>query len=148
MSTTDRNADGYEPRFDVDYEYGHQGEMWVTNVVDALKKDRVEVKRDGKFHQTGNLYVEYECWRRGGWRQSGIATTTAELWVFVLGSSETAIVIPTQLLKNVCRDLWRRDPRPVAEEKDGSHPTRGVLVKLSYLMAVIQKNGNGWETKP
>lgn len=135
--TTDRHVIGYNPDFDLDYEYGHQGELFVTSVAAAMQEGRVEVKRDGKFAETGNIYVEYSCLRRGAWRPSGLATTTADLWVFVLGDSECALVIPTERLKAICRRLYR-DGR-VAEERDGSHPTKGVLVKVSHVMLEMRR---------
>lgn len=141
MTLTDRNGDGYNPDFDIDFKYGRQGELFVTSVRRAMEEGRVEVKRDGKFAETGNLYVEFRCFRRGKWRPSGLATTDAELWVFVLGDSETALVVPTELLKSICRDLYERGR--IAEERDGSHPTKGVLVKVSHLMAEIRRDEMG-----
>lgn len=139
--STDRRADGYNPEFDIDYQYGSQGELWVTSVIQALKEDRVEVKRDGQFAATGNLYVEFECFRRGRWQPSGIATTTTELYMFVLGDSETGFVIPTDRLRAICRPLYRAGR--IGKERDGSHPTRGVLVKLSHVLAEIRRSDIG-----
>ena len=135
----DRHVEGYNPDFDIDYEYGKQGELFVTSVAQAMKEGRVEVKRDGKFAETGNLYVECACYRRGQWRPSGIRLTDnpPDIWVFVLGDSETALVIPTERLRAVCKPLW--DAGRVAGENDGSHPTKGVLVKVSQLMAEIRR---------
>lgn len=138
--SVDRHVEGYNPDFDIDYEYGKQGELFVTSVARAMKEGRVEVKRDGRFAETGNIYVEYECRGRDGvWRPSGIALkdNPPDLWVFVLGDSETALVIPTERLKAVCRPLFRQGR--TAEERDGSNPTRGVLVKVSHLMAEIRR---------
>lgn len=131
--TVDRFAKGYEPRFDIDYEYGRQGELWIDSVADALKTERAEVKTDGRCQQTGNLYVEFECRRRDGWHRSGLATTEADVWVFVIGDTGIAIVIKTEVLKAICRPLLKQGK--VAEERDGSHPTKGVLLPLSHLIA-------------
>jgi hypothetical protein len=30
---TGRIAEGIEPKFDIDYEYGHQGELFVTDTI-------------------------------------------------------------------------------------------------------------------
>lgn len=135
--TLDRHVDGYEPRFDIDLEYGRQGELFIGSVVEALKADRIEVKRDGKFARTGNLYVEFECRNRGQWRDSGLKTTDAALWAFVLGDSGLAIIVPTELLKEVCR--LRYHAGHVAEETDGSNPTRGVLLPVQYLMGWVRE---------
>lgn len=137
MSNTDRRGDDYSPDFDVDYEYGRQGELFVTSIRKAMQEDRVEVKRDGKFAETGNLYVEFACKKRSGWQPSGIATTGAEAWTFVLGDSQVALTLSTEMLKDVCRIAYRQGR--VAEETDGSHPTKGVLLKVSTLMAYLRK---------
>jgi hypothetical protein len=129
---------GAEPEFDIDYEYGRQGEMFVTSIRKAMQEDRVEVKRDGKFAETGNLYVEFACLKRGKWSPSGIATSTSEAWTFVLGDSEVALTLSTELLKDVCRMAYRQGR--IAEEKDGSHPTKGVLLKVSTLMAYLRRH--------
>lgn len=134
MTTFDRNTPGYEPRFDKDYEYGAQGELLIGDIVEAIRRDRVEIKRDGQFATTGNLYVETECFRRGRWHPSGINTPDgAEVWAFVLGDTRTCVFLPVDLLREVVEHLGR--PR---EERDGSHPTKGSVIKLSHLMAYLQ----------
>lgn len=65
MPVDARKADGYEPRFDIDASYGRQGELFVSSIIDALTGGSVEVKRDSRFAKTGNVYVEYECRKRG-----------------------------------------------------------------------------------
>lgn len=67
--------EGYEPRFDLDYARGRQGELFVEAVRDAIQTERCEVKRDDRSVETGNVYVEYQCLRRGKWTKSGIATS-------------------------------------------------------------------------
>jgi len=133
--------EGDEPEFDIDYEYGRQGELFVTSIRKAMQEDRVEVKRDGRFADTGNLYVEFACRKRAGWAPSGIAVSTAEAWSFVLGDSEVALTLSTDLLKDVCRMAYRQGR--VAEQTNGSHPTKGVLLKVSHLMAYLRKQENG-----
>ena len=124
----------YEPRWDLDYEFGRQGELWVTDIRDALAQDAVEVKYDSIAHRTGNLYVEYECLRRGQWQPSGIATTSAKLWVFVLAEQELAVVAATEYLRGLARELFATRQ---TEQPKGTHPTRGVLVPVSRLIASV-----------
>jgi hypothetical protein len=132
-----RRADGYEPRFDLDLEYGAQGELFVSDVADAIKAGMVEVKRDGRWHETGNLFVEFQCRKVSGrWERSGVLATDASLWVFVLGDTETAIVVPTPLLRDIARDLYRKGNWK--EQLRGSHPTRGVLIPLSRLVDLLK----------
>ncbi len=54
----------------------------------------IEVKTDLKWKNTGNLYIETVCWSHNNseWYPSGISTTKAEYWAFVLeGTSAKAM---------------------------------------------------------
>lgn len=129
----DRVPDGYEPEFDIDLKRGQQGEMFVRDIIDALSEGghRIEVKRDDRSQGTGNIYVEYECKRRGRFVPSGLSSTQAQLWVFVLEVHHMAVCISVERLKELGRDAYRQGR--IAEEKDGSHPTKGVLIPLTTL---------------
>lgn len=82
---------------------------------DALK---VEVKRDRKAAQTGNLFIEYEC--RG--KDSGIMTSEADVWTFVIGD-DSLLSIFTPELKALCKGA-----RSVSG--GDNHTTKGYLVKV------------------
>src|SRR6185436_18270762 len=125
-----------EPRWDIDYKEGRQAEIWVQDLRESMLSDSIEVKCDRKAVTTGNIYVEYECLRRGKWCKSGISTTTARLWVFVLIQDEFAIVITTERLKSIARNSYRKLSRR-KEERDGSHPTKGVIVPIQELVSLV-----------
>ena len=133
MTSSPRKAEGYEPRFDIDAEYGRQGELFVSSIIDSFTRGSVEVKRDSRFADTGNIFVEYECLRQGSWTKSGIATSEADVWVYVLGDSQVVIAMPREALKELVLEMWR-DPRNRREEKDGSHPAKGVIIPLYKLV--------------
>lgn len=142
MSRKDeRLTDDYEPRYDIDYEAGRQGEFFVVDIIEALTSERVEVKTDLMSQETGNVYVEYECLKRGKYVPSGIAVTEAPLWVFVLECGELAVVISTSRLKELAGDAYRNGRK--RECKKGSHPTRGVVIPLTMLVKAGRKIGNG-----
>lgn len=130
----DRVPDGNEPRFDIDIERGKQGEMFVHGIIEALKGGghRVEIKRDDRSQETGNIYVEYMCRKRGRFEWSGIATTEAQIWVYVLEQGHLAVAISTERLKDLARTAIQRGR--VAEERDGSHPTKGAIVPIRDLI--------------
>lgn len=128
-----RRHEGYEPRFDIDYEFGKQGELFVQNIIAALGTDRIEVKHDARYEQTGNIYVEFRCLRKGEWTQSGIATTGAEFWAFVLHEGSSCVFVSTDALKLAVRRLWS-DKRKHAACDKGDHPTKGVLVPIAWLL--------------
>ena len=133
VERTERGSPGYKPDFDIDYEVGRTAELWVSDLRAGLQNASVEVKHDTKAMKTGNLYLEYECLRQGKWMPSGIAASKALYWVFVVEHPHKAIVLSSEFLhKALERQL--QIPAMRREEKDGSHPTRGVLLPLVWLM--------------
>lgn len=139
MSTLDRHAHGYEPRFDIDGPYGHQGELWYLTVLDAMTTGSVEVKTDDVFGRTGNLYVEYEADKgaRGLYEPSGIAITEADFWAFKLGPSPACLVMSTDLLRAFVATPGIRTASCVR----GSCPTNGYLLPFRYLIQAAAEAG-------
>lgn len=129
---TGRLGSGYEPRFDIDYERGRQGELFVESIIDGLKTESIEVKRDARSKDTGNVYIEYECKKGGVYVPSGIATTTSEFWAFVIADGDVMVVLPIENLKRLSRKALKGGQ--VAEQIHGSHPTKGVLVRVIDLV--------------
>lgn len=124
----DRLSKGYEPRFDIDYAVGLEGEEKVLNLLDGIRLGTVEVKNDVRASDTGNLYIEFEC--RG--KPSGIQTTEADAWAFVLGGGASVTIIPTNLLHYLYTQLL--DHKKYCREMNrGARPTKGVLLPLSKL---------------
>lgn len=82
--------------WDIDFRYGQQGEQMVK---DLLTIETVEVKRDRRWKETGNLFIETECFyvNDGVTKRSGILTTKATHWAFVL-EDLTLIVSKADLL--------------------------------------------------
>lgn len=85
--------------FDLDLSVGHEGENLVQAVLTGTKT--VEVKKDLRWKDTGNLYIENLCWshNQNCWYPSGLSSTKAEYWAFVL--EKGIIVVPTEILKKV-----------------------------------------------
>jgi len=69
--------------WDIDFRYGQHGEQMVK---DLLTIETVEVKRDRRWKETGNLFIETECFyvNDGVAKRSGILTSKASHWAFVL----------------------------------------------------------------
>lgn len=129
--SVDRLADGYEPRFDIDAAVGHQGELFTQNIAAGLADGSVEVKTDERAVATGNVYVEYACYRRGEWRPSGVQTTQAEFWAFVVGG-RVLVSAPVADIRRAAQIAFKTGRK--RECKRGSNPTRGVVIPLTVLV--------------
>ena len=82
--------------FDLDFSYGTDGEGLVSDLI--LGKRTVEVKRDRRWKETGNVYVETRCFyqKSQSWQPSGLSVTKAGYWAFVL--EDSIILITTDVL--------------------------------------------------
>jgi len=133
--TTDRLSDGYEPDFDVDIEFGAQGELYVMGIINELKSGSVEVKNDAMASKFRNVYIECSCERRDGWHRSGIRTTGADFWAHIL-AGEVVVIAPTERWRNLAKRHWG-DPNYERDMPRGSHPTRGLVFPLSRLLTEL-----------
>ena len=78
------------------------GQMKEKELADILENQKIEVKTDCKWKKTGNLAIEYKS--RG--KPSGIATTKAEYWAFILdanGLTEGILIVPIAKLVVVAK---------------------------------------------
>ena len=127
-----------EPNFDIDRKIGAQAELWVSDLISALRETgRVEVKCDAPALKFQRVYVEYECkGRDGNWYPSGIKESKSDLYVFKFGDLPGALVIETNWLKRAARRAYRRHMRK--ECPRGGNPTKGVVVTLSDLWETSQ----------
>ena len=159
MSADERMAYGYEPRFDIDYAVGEQGELYVGRILDALGTERVEVKTDERALLTHRVFLEVQCTYRGQWQFSGIARTSSEFWAHVIG--EAVILAPTHRVREIARHYWRHADQTwsptigtapphqhLAECRRGSHPTRGVVLDQGMYLVCLTRGipgARGWE---
>lgn len=90
---------------------------------DLLLQTSVEVKHDQQAERTQNVAVEVEC----NGKPSGIITTEAAWWAFVIGSR--AVIVKTEVLRELIRVHGFR--RTKAGDNKGSVI---ALVSLSVLM--------------
>lgn len=117
--------------FDLDFANGKQGEELVEALLTGGKT--VEVKRDLRWQDTGNLYIEYTCYyqRSDSWEWSGIMVTKADYWAFVLGTG--VLLVPTPLLKGVCMASKRH-----AETRIPPNPSKGYLITVDDLILAMK----------
>lgn len=118
--------------FDLDFRYGHAGEQLVEELLTNGKT--VEVKRDRRWHETGNLYIEVECWYNStqSWQASGIAVTEADYWAFVL--EESVLMVKTINVIEAINQYGRQINCEIPPNK-----SRGFLITVNDLLAVMRK---------
>lgn len=119
--------------FDLDFRYGYAGEQLVEELLTNGKT--VEVKRDRRWHETGNLYIEVECWYNStqSWQASGIAITEADYWAFVL--EQSVLMIPTVSVIEAINKYGRQINCEIPPNK-----SRGFLITVNDLLAVMRKS--------
>jgi hypothetical protein len=110
--------------FDLDLEYGEAGESELLSILKGVKK--VEVKTDRLAHVTGNIAVEFRCYGKN----SGISTTEADYWAFVLLDGKMIILIETNELKVIARQQYK-----LGNVKKGGddHESEMILVPINKL---------------
>jgi hypothetical protein len=122
--------------FDLDLSYGQAGENLVEELLTQGRT--VEVKRDRKWHSTGNLYVEVECWymRTESWEPSGVMVTKAEYWAFVL--EKGVLMTPTShvlyAIKNFGREITCEIP---------PNRSKGYLITVDDLLTAMRNLKDG-----
>jgi hypothetical protein len=115
--------------WDLDFRHGVDGENMVANL---LSIETVEVKNDRRWSETGNVYIETDCYyvNSQAWEPSGINVSKATHWAFVL--DEVVVILPLERLKKIVE----RFGRPITCNIPPNY-SRGFLISVVELMAVI-----------
>jgi hypothetical protein len=118
--------------FDLDYSYGLQGENLVDQLLNGAKT--VEVKRDRRWWDTGNIYIEVSCWYNTSqsWEDSGLSVTEAKYWAFVLESG--VILVPTNHVKYAVKVFGRAITCDIEPNR-----SRGYLIKAEDLLTAMRE---------
>ena len=107
--------------------YGEEAEVYVNKLLTS-PITKVECKRDGRWKDTGNLYVEAWCWSQTrGWYPSGIQAHEMSHWSFVL--EEMVVTVPLEQLKRTIRKYGKPSKCDIPP-----NPSKGFLIKLSDLI--------------
>jgi hypothetical protein len=118
--------------FDLDFGFGRGGEQLVEELLTRGKT--IEVKRDRKWHATGNLYIEVECWflKTQSWRASGIMVTEAEYWAFVL--EHGVLMVPTSHVLYAIHNYGREITCEIPPNR-----SKGFLITVDDLLNAMRK---------
>lgn len=119
--------------WDLDLRFGQEGEVIVNSLLTA-PIETVEVKRDRRWIDTGNLYIETECWSDvlSCWYASGITTSKASHWSFIL--EDTVVIIPTDSVRKAIAvyGIKREMNRP-------EYSTKGFTITVADLFKVASR---------
>lgn len=119
--------------FDLDLSVGHEGESLVKELL--TNGQTVEVKRDLRWKETGNVYIETVCWSHNNseWYPSGLSTTKAAYWAFVLETN--VFIVPTETLKQVVTIRGRAINCNIQP-----NPSKGYLIKIEDIINTIRNS--------
>ncbi len=120
-----------DSNWDLDLRAGLAGE---SKVADLLSLDTLEVKTDRRWIETGNIYIETECWYQNSqsWEPSGIRATKATHWAYVL--EDTVIIVPTWRLKEA---IWENARAITCNIPP--NPSRGYLITPGALLEYVRQ---------
>ena len=120
-----------DSNWDLDLRAGEQGE---SKVADLLSLDTVEVKTDRRWRETGNIYIETECYyvKTNSWEKSGLSVSKATHWAFVLVDS--VLIVPTFSLREAVYDTNRTITANIPP-----NPSRGFLITPAVLIEHIRQ---------
>lgn len=114
--------------FNNDFKYDLKvGNVYEQMLSDLLQK-KVEVKRDFKCLDTGNIFIEYES--RG--KKSGLSTTQADFWCYWF-SDYHCVFIKTETLKDMCREYLNTNRDVLGGD---SNTSKGVLLPISSFFEI------------
>ena len=113
----------YNNDFKYDLKVGQLTEKWLGEL---LSGKTLEVKRDFRAARTGKVFVEFFC--RG--KPSGIATTEADFWAFVI-DGDYVVILPTEALKEIVE--FHKEKGWVMSGGD-NNVSQGALVRVERLI--------------
>ena len=119
-----KNVGKKQKNFDLDVQTGIEGENLVLSALNGVKK--VEVKTDRIAYHTKRFAIEYEY--KG--KPSGISTTEADYWAFVIPQTGSIIFTRTDTLKQLCRKCYAMGYNTVGGDNNAS---KIVLVPIWML---------------
>jgi hypothetical protein len=119
-----------DSNWDLDYRAGIAGE---SKIADLLHMDTVEVKTDRRWVETGNIYIETECYYKNEdvWKPSGVRVSQATHWAFLL--EDSVYIVPLYRLKEI---VWESG-RPI-NCNIPPNPSRGYLITVGALVEHVR----------
>jgi hypothetical protein len=124
----------HRAKFDVDLQFGQEGERWLTWLGTDQAKVEVKTERD-TWAKTGNAVFEYEC--RG--KPSGIAITEADYWLHILrlgNHVHAAHLWPIEDLKTFLRMAMKGHGNSRLAVAGDDYASKVILVPIQSLWMI------------
>jgi hypothetical protein len=118
----------YNNDFRYDLKVGQVGESLLGGLLSG--SITCEVKRDFWIGRTGNIAVEFES--RG--KPSGITTSEADYWAFVLAqeyNDEVIVFIKAERLKRIAREFYKKGS---VKDMGDNNTSKAVLFPISEII--------------
>jgi hypothetical protein len=128
---------GWNPKFDIDLQYGEEGERWLRWVGTDQAKVEVKTERD-QWYTTGNVVFEFSY--KG--RPSGIASTESDWWVIVFKLGDKfcgSMVLPVQDLKEYLRGVYAQPDKYGAKvwNVGDNDDSRAIVLPIKALTGML-----------
>tara|TARA_R110000824_G_scaffold252854_7_gene441690 strand:- start:1013 stop:1399 length:387 start_codon:yes stop_codon:yes gene_type:complete len=121
--------------FDLDLQYGEEGEKWLTWLASEGAKVEVKTERD-IWHKTKNIFIEYKC--RGN--PSGLAVTKSDYWITNLKKDNKTfgtVVVETKRLKKNLKRLIKNGKISIGTKGGDFNMSEGILLPLNLLHEIF-----------
>ena len=127
-----------DSNWDLDLRAGELGEQ---KIADLLSADTIEVKTDRRWWETGNVYIETECYYQASqsWEPSGMSVSKATHWAFLL--EDTVLITELSTLKIAVKEYGRAIACNIPP-----NPSRGFLIRPEDILQQ-EKNWRIWTQK-
>lgn len=114
-------------KFNSDFRYDLEvGKVAEKQLAMILQNKKIEVKRDFKASQTGQVFVEF--FSRG--KPSGIEKSEADYWAFMI-SEESVVLLPTERLRALVEEAKANGKVKAGGD---SNTSQGALIKIERLV--------------
>lgn len=111
--------------FYYDLDFAEKAEDWVKAIF--TNGFKIEVKYDRMAHLTGRIYVEVYSRHK----PSGISTTQAHYWIFVIDKKDYALIVNTEKLKELCRLAYQVHGLTKGGDENTS---QGILIPINQII--------------
>jgi hypothetical protein len=110
--------------FYYDLDFAEKAEDWVNGIFTGGYK--IEVKCDRMAHHTHNIYIE--LYSRG--KPSGISTTQADYWIFIIYGRAVSVILPTNKIKELCKEIFNG----TYVYGGDNNTSKGILIPLNLIL--------------